>query len=313
MPAISQSFRCFDEVARRGSVRKAAETLHLTPAAVNQQVLNLEALVGVPLFDRMPRGMKLTLAGEIMVASVRRSQRDFDHALAQVEDLRSLRRGHLNIGVSPSTAETLLPGVIEQLFGSYPGLTFGVRSGNGEALLQWLANGEVDVAYCLRRPAPPGVQEVRAWPQQLGLVAAPGHPLLAEPRRALRLADCLDQRLVLMMPDTELRATLERLDARAQRLRRPAVETSSVPMVRRLVATGVAVSFLIHENVADDVAAGRLGWRPLADAGARLESCIYQRAGYTMPVAMGVLIDALENSVAASAAAVQAGGGGGSG
>ena len=48
MPAISQAFRCFDEVARRGSVRKAAVTLHLTAAAVNQQILNLEAQVGVP-------------------------------------------------------------------------------------------------------------------------------------------------------------------------------------------------------------------------------------------------------------------------
>ena len=85
MPAISQAFRCFDEVARRGSVRKAAVTLHLTPAAVNQQILNLEALVGVPLFDRLPRGMQLTTAGELMLASVRRSQRDFDNALAQID------------------------------------------------------------------------------------------------------------------------------------------------------------------------------------------------------------------------------------
>src|SRR2546427_7102394 len=74
MPAISQAFRCFDEVARRGSVRKAAVTLHLTAAAVNQQILNLEAQVGVPLFDRLPRGMQLTTAGELMLAAVRRSR-----------------------------------------------------------------------------------------------------------------------------------------------------------------------------------------------------------------------------------------------
>ena len=93
MPAISQSFRCFDEVARRGSLRKAAEGLHLTAAAVHQQILNLEEEVGMPLFDRLPRGMRLTTAGEIMVAAVRRGQRDFDNALIQVEDLRQLRRG----------------------------------------------------------------------------------------------------------------------------------------------------------------------------------------------------------------------------
>ncbi len=298
MPAISQSFRCFDEVARRGSVRKAAETLHLTAAAVNQQVLNLEAIVGMPLFDRLARGMKLTSAGEIMLAAVRRSQRDFDNALAQVEDLRSLRRGHVSIGVSPSTAEYLLPEVIVEVQRDHPGLTFNVRAANGETLLRWLANGEIDVAYCLRRPAPPGVQEVKAVPQQLGLVAPPGHPLLADGRRPLRLADCLDERLVLMSTDTELRSVLEGLDARAQRLGRPVVETTSVAMVRWLVAAGGGVSFLIPENVAAEVAAGTLGWRALTDPGARLASCLYQRTGYTTPVAMGVVVQALQDAVA---------------
>ena len=58
MRPISQSFRCLDAVARRGSVRKAAEVLHLTAAAVHQQILNCEEQVGTPLFDRLPRGMK---------------------------------------------------------------------------------------------------------------------------------------------------------------------------------------------------------------------------------------------------------------
>ena len=69
-PAISQSFRCFDEVARRGSLRKAAEALHLTAAAVHQQVLNLEEQVGMPLFDRLPKGMRPTTAGEIKGLSI---------------------------------------------------------------------------------------------------------------------------------------------------------------------------------------------------------------------------------------------------
>src|SRR2546427_441167 len=100
-----------------------------------------------------------------MLAAVRRSQRDFDNALAQVEDLRALRRGHVRVGVSHATAEYLLPLVIASLHGRYPGITFSVRSGTGEELLRGVAQGEIDVAYCLRRPPPPGVQEVRAWPQ----------------------------------------------------------------------------------------------------------------------------------------------------
>ena len=119
MRSISQTFRCFDEVARRGSIRKAADALHLTAAAVHQQIRNLEEQVGVPLFDRLPRGMQLTLAGEIVIAAVRRGQRDFD-ALTQVEDLRALRRGHVNLAVPASTAERLVPDAILAAMQRYP-------------------------------------------------------------------------------------------------------------------------------------------------------------------------------------------------
>lgn len=296
MPAISQSFRCFDEVARRGSIRKAAGTLHLTPAAVNQQILNLEAMVGARLFDRIPRGMLLTSAGEIIIASVRRSQRDFDSSLSQVEDLRALRRGHVAVGVSHSTAEHLVPSVIARTMASHPGLTFSVRSGSGEQLLQWVAGGEVDVAYCLRRAVPPGVEEVRALAQHLGVVTVPDHPLVS-PARRLRLRDCLDYPLVLMSPDMELRRVLERIDPRVTQRGRPVVETSSVPIVRQLVATGGVIGFVLPESVEAETTAGTLRWTPLADPGASLHSCLFQRSGYTVSVSMAVFLDDLERAV----------------
>jgi DNA-binding transcriptional LysR family regulator len=295
---VSQAFRCFDEVARRGSIRKAAETLHLTAAAVHQQVLNLEAQVGTPLFDRLPRGMQLTTAGEIMVAAVRRGQRDYDNALSQVQDLRALRRGHLNLAVSHSSAEQLIPAMIDAAMARHPGVTYSVRTGSGEAILKWVANGEADVGYCLRRRAPAGVEEIRAFPQQLGVVTRPDHPL-ARAGKAPRLRDCLDQPLILMAPGLELREMIDQIDPRPHRQGRPLVETSSVGMVCRLVASGAGIGFLIPENVAEFVAAGRLAWTALADAGARSHTCLYQRSGQTTAVAMAMFLQFLEAEVAA--------------
>ncbi len=293
MAAISQSFRCFDEVARRGSIRKAADALHLTAAAVHQQILNLEEQVGTPLFDRLPRGMQLTSAGEIVVAAVRRSQRDFDSALSHVEDLRALRRGHVSLAVSHSSAEQLVPDVIRVAVARYPGVTYGVRSGSGENILKWVANGKADIGFCLRRKPPPGVEEVRRFPQQLGVVTPPGHALTAL-GRVPRLRDCLDHPLILMTPDTELRAMVDQIDHREHRKARPMVETSSVAMVRRLVRSGVGIGFLIPENVAEDVAAGVLAWQGLADTGAWSHDCLYQRSGQSTTVAMGMFLEFLE-------------------
>ncbi|MFY9512524.1 MAG: LysR family transcriptional regulator [Rubrivivax sp.] len=298
MQPISQAFRCFDAVARRGSVRKAAETLHLTAAAVHQQVVNFEEQVGTPLFDRLPRGMQLTAAGEIVLAAVRRAQRDFDQALAQVEALRSLRRGHVSIGVPQASAEVLLPRVIEATMARYPGLSFAVRTGNGETLLRALAGGEIDLAFCLQRPPPPGVEQVRAWPQQLGAVVAPGHPLALRGGK-LRLRDCLEHPLVLATPDMELRSIAERMAGDQRRELKPVVETQSVAMVRALAAGGSLVGLLVYDNVFHEVEAGRLVWLPLADAQARSTSCLYQRIGQTPAVAAGVVVGVLDAMLSA--------------
>jgi DNA-binding transcriptional LysR family regulator len=304
MQAISQAFRCFDAVARRGSVRKAAEGLHLTAAAVHQQVLNFEAQVGTPLFDRLPRGMKLTAAGEIVLASVRRSQRDYEQALAQVEALRSLRRGHVSIGVPNASAEALLPRVIEETLRRHPGVTFAVRTGNGETLLRWLDGGEIDLALCLERPPPRGVEQVRAWTQQLGAVVAPGHELVRH-RGRLRLRDCLAWPLVLPAPDMELRGIAERLAARQRLALAPMVETTSVAMVRTLAAGGSLVGLLVQENAAYDVAQGRLAWLPLADADARSRTCLYQRVGQAPGMAAGVVVQLLDAELSAITARLQ--------
>lgn len=290
---VSQAFRCFDAVARRGSVRKAAETLHLTAAAVHQQIVNLELQVGTPLFDRLPKGMQLTAAGEIVLGAVRRMQRDYDQALAQVEGLRTLRRGQVNLGVPHASAESLLPAVVREVIGRHPGIRFDVRTGNGETLLRWLAGGEVDLAFCLQRVPPPGVAQVRAWPQRLGAVVAPGHPLAARGAR-LRLRDCLVHPLVLAPPDMELRLIADRIAARDRRSLEPVVQTSSVALARSLAAGGGFVALLVQENVLLDLAAGTLRWLPLADADARAEVGLYERVGQNPAVATGVFVQALD-------------------
>ena len=231
-----------------------------------------------------------------MIAAVRRSQRDFEDAADQVEALRTMRRGHISLAVSHSSAEHLIPHVIETAMRKYPGFTYNVRSGSGEAIMKWVSQGESDFGLCLRRKPPPGVEEVRAWPQRLGLVTQPGHPLSMR-TTPLRVRDCLDQQTILMTQDTELRAMTFGIENKERRTTKPLIETSSVAMVRHLVAKGVGVGFLIPENVAQDVAEGRLAWTPFVDKEAQSHTCIFQRAGQTTPVATGMFLQFLEAAV----------------
>lgn len=300
MIAIAKTLRCFDGIARHGSVRKAAGSLHLTPAAVHRQLVNLEAQVGLPLFDRVPRGMQLTPAGEVLLAAVRRGERELDAATAQIDSMRSLGRGSVGIAVSEASADSVVAVVIETMTRAHPGIDYRVRTGHGETIVKWVADGDVDFGYCLQRPVPRGVVEMRSWRQCLGVIVAPDHPLAAR-RRRVALRACLEHPLVLATPEMELRAWVERLAQRVGQELAPWVETSSIGVLRRLVRNGGCAGFSIAENVAEDVAGGALRWLPLSDPDAISATCLYQRRGRALSPAAGAMLEGLDAAVTALA------------
>ena len=69
MPALSRFLRYFIAVGRLGSIRRAADELNVSASAIDRQILNVEANLGMPLFERLPTGLRLTAAGEIMMAA----------------------------------------------------------------------------------------------------------------------------------------------------------------------------------------------------------------------------------------------------
>ena len=101
--------RYVDEIARAGSIRKAAEQLHVTASAVNRRVMDLEAELGAPLFERRPRGVRLTAAGELFVRYIREQSGDVERMKSQIEELKGLRRGTVRIACSQALALDFLP------------------------------------------------------------------------------------------------------------------------------------------------------------------------------------------------------------
>lgn len=95
-------FSYLDAVAHHGSIRKAAEALHIASSALNRRILDLEADVGSPLFERLPRGVRATAAGELFLAYVRRSLKELRLVEAQIDDLRGLVHGRVRIAVAES-------------------------------------------------------------------------------------------------------------------------------------------------------------------------------------------------------------------
>jgi DNA-binding transcriptional LysR family regulator len=142
-------------VAREGSVTAAAEALHYAQPSVSHQLAKLEAEVGVPLLQRMGRGIRLTDAGRLLVDRAESILAQVESACAELEDLAGLRTGRLRLASFPSALATLVPPAAARVTAGHPGVELTLREAEPPEALSALRNGDVDVALIFEHGDPP--------------------------------------------------------------------------------------------------------------------------------------------------------------
>ena len=232
------------EVARMGSIRKAAERLNLTPSAMNRRIQDLEAEVGTPLFERRPRGVRLTTAGEMFVRYARSQIAEAERMLSQVEDLRGLRRGPIQIACSQALALDFLPSHIAAFQKKHPKVLFDLRVMDHERALAALAAYEVDLALVYRPAMWPSLRVIASIPQRLVVIVRSDHPLAA--KKTVRLSECAEYPAAL--PDRTLsgRQILDEVTTRRDLRFNTLAESNSFEMLRGLVFRCNMISFQIE-------------------------------------------------------------------
>lgn len=258
--------RYLDEVARCGSIRKAANELNVASSAVNRQILALEQQLGTPLFHRLPRKLVLTTAGEILIRHVRETLRDFGRVETQIEDLKGMRRGEVSIAIMSGLASNLLPLAISDFRRIHPRVKVSVQLlTTGPAILSAVAGREADLGLGFDFPAMPNLRTMASFVCRLGAVMATKHPL-AE-RQSLRLGDCLDYPLIIADETTAIRPHLDAAFAQISVKLEPALETNSVEMMRHATMLNQGISFLTPIDIETDRQQGRLVYVPIQGVG----------------------------------------------
>jgi DNA-binding transcriptional LysR family regulator len=293
MPVFARVAHYFEEVARRGSIRRAAEHLHVTASAVDRQVLLLEERIGTALFERLPRGVRLTAAGELLLASVQQLGRDFDATVSALDALRGLRRGHVTIMGLQFLAEKVFPDLVRNIRNLHPGISVSAFVGTTEEVLNAVLAGEADfgIAYAPEGQLP--IQTLRSLTLNLGAVIAPSHPLAA--LKKTTFTTCLQHSLILPRQGMELRSRIERIQSHSAIELRPTIETNSIGMMKSILRNGTEVGFLTNADVAADVAAGHLVWLPLigSDVAPSIISLIAPNRR-AMPLAATAMVEPLK-------------------
>lgn len=293
MSAFSPLVRYFEEVAEQKSIRRAAERLHIAPSAVTRQIAKFEDMLGMPLFERLPRGVRLTSAGEIMLANVRRMRRDFGGALSQIDALKGMRRGSVKLGILQYMGAQLVPDLIADVNRDYPGISFTVVSANTPEIVDKVSSGELDIGMCWSAPAAAPVRRVQSFPVSLGLVVPPRHEWAR--RKSVPLSECLEQALILPTPDNEPRRMIDSALRGAAASLHLLAETNSMATMARLVLAGAGVAVMTRVTVTEEIRAGTLVHIPLSDRGLQgLKLELLVRADRTLPPMVALVLDLIE-------------------
>ncbi|MES2934360.1 MAG: LysR family transcriptional regulator [Pseudomonadota bacterium] len=161
------------------NIHRAAEVLNMTQPAASKQIKDLEEMLEVKLFDRLPRGMRPTLYGETVIRHARMSLGSLARAHEEILALKSGLAGHVNVGVIMTPGMTLVPQAIVKVKQHSPSLRIGVQVESSNILLERLQQGALDflVARIFEQDDKTNLQYEELTEEPVCVVARIGHPL----------------------------------------------------------------------------------------------------------------------------------------
>ncbi len=231
----------FIEVAHRGNVSRAAEALYLTQPAISARLKSLESDLGVELFVRSPRGMKLTDAGRAFLPYAERSLALVVEGRTRLTALRTGTAGSLVIAAAPAVSTYVLPAILRAFRLTHPKVQLGVRTGHTEEVLQLVLGGEAHVG--IGRPIRhPDVELIPVMEDEMLLVVSARHPFAS--RGKVRIDELVAERLILFDRTSSYHELTSSLFRQAGVVPASIMELDNVEAAKKMVQQGLGVALL---------------------------------------------------------------------
>jgi DNA-binding transcriptional LysR family regulator len=232
--------RTFVAIADAGGVARAAARVNLSQPAVTRQIQVLEAELGVALFDRIGRRVRLTSEGEDLLLRSRRLVADADSLRERARALKGGHAGRIKIGATPPMIETVLSGFLAGYRRRHPGVDIDIVEDGGAGLVARLERGEVHLAYV---PVGNGRFAGRLlYPIHVIAVMSDAHPL--HRLRSLEIARLASEPLLLLRQSFASRQWFDAACQTASIRPNVLIESSAPNAVIELAAAGYGIGIL---------------------------------------------------------------------
>jgi DNA-binding transcriptional LysR family regulator len=250
-----RQFRVFEAVARHLSFSRAAEELHLSQPAVSMQVRGIEAILGLPLTEQVGKKIFLTEAGHEVLHASRGITARLDDLQANLEQLRGVDRGRLNLAVT-STVNPVATGILVRFRGRHPGVSLHLDVSNRESVLEQLAANRVDLAIMGQVPEGLGLEATRFMDNPLGVIAPPDHPLAGT--RHISVEKLAAESFLVREAGSGTRGAMERFFAQRGLEIRSSMEMSSNEAIKQAVQAGLGLGILSLQTLEMELSLKRL-------------------------------------------------------
>jgi DNA-binding transcriptional LysR family regulator len=254
----------FAEVARSGSLRKAAEKLHVSASAINRQILQAEEGFGTPLFERLPDGLRMTTAGELLYDDVMRWQREFRVTRQRFDDIQGLKRGNVSAGLVQALTRGSVADALADIARQHQWLRLELTVDNSHAISQLIRQAEIDFGLILDPAGQSGLEVLAFAELEMGIVLPPQHALSG--RVSLSLSELSGERHII--PGESL-VVHERVAAlyRKQGLEPDnIIACNDIRLIRSLIAQGTGICVLSRLDVMSEVEEKQLNFVPLKNS-----------------------------------------------
>jgi DNA-binding transcriptional LysR family regulator len=288
----SRKLLYMNEIARCGSIRKAATRLNVASSAINRQILALEEEMGAPLFERLPRGLRLTAAGELCIEHIRDVLKNYERLEGRIRSLKMQQAGKIRLVTTVGLASGPLPEIIARFQVEHPRVFLHLRNDAGTTTVNPVLSGEVDIGLGFNIPATPGIRTLGSFDIPIGVVFPPGHRLVGA--GPINLADVVQERLVLAQQGTSLREVINLMLARLDVQVEPVLETNASEMLKKLVKCGAGLTMLNPLDVITECRQGELVFRPIAEPHTRHQPMkLFARARAPLDAATSLFVEYL--------------------
>lgn len=241
-------------LAETASITLTAEKLCLSPGAIHKQLKSLEQELGVRLYERVGRRLRLTQATEALLPYLKEILAQYDSALGALGEWRGVKRGLLRIGAGPTISSYILPQLLGKFRRAHPSVELTVETGNTPVLLESLGRGAIDLALLVSDLSEGPVVSIDAhWEFELVLVSHRRHT----PDNC-RLVDLKSLPFILFHKGSRMEEPIDRYFAANGLQPRIIMRFDSAESIKAMIRAGLGISMLPLWTVDEDLKAKRL-------------------------------------------------------